>query len=161
MDTAVIDTACPAAAAAAADCAAGAATNRRRVGLQLGLLAANICAFDFPSSWPDVLQQLLAAAHWGSPYAPQFRLRALRSLKFIYRGLTNKRFVAEPIRGPEGEGVRVGWGGVGVGGRGPGEWRHVEVNTCCCMPCDVCPAAVCVEPSCTGQHLELTHVCPT
>ncbi|WIA23852.1 hypothetical protein OEZ85_013510 [Tetradesmus obliquus] len=68
-----------------------------RVALQLGLLASNICAFDFPSRWPDVLSHLLAAADWASPFAPQFKLRALRALKHIFKGLLTKRFVAEPL----------------------------------------------------------------
>eukprot|EP00879_Flechtneria_rotunda_P019231 GHRR01020193.1.p1 GENE.GHRR01020193.1~~GHRR01020193.1.p1 ORF type:complete len:258 (+),score=91.10 GHRR01020193.1:339-1112(+) len=69
-----------------------------RVALQLGLLASNICAFDFPARWPDILQNLLGAADWASPFAPQFKLRALRSLKHIFKGFTTKRFVAEPIQ---------------------------------------------------------------
>ncbi|KAF6256867.1 hypothetical protein COO60DRAFT_62529 [Scenedesmus sp. NREL 46B-D3] len=68
-----------------------------RVALQLGLLASNICAFDFPSRWPDVLSNLLAAADWGSAFGAPFKLRALRSLKHIFRGLLTKRFVAEPL----------------------------------------------------------------
>jgi len=44
-----------------------------------------------------VLQNLLQAADWSSPFAPQFKLRALRALKHIFRGLTTKRFVAEPM----------------------------------------------------------------
>jgi hypothetical protein len=55
--------------------------------------------------WPDVLQHLLSAADWGSPFAPQFKLRALRSLKHIFKGLTTKRFVAEPVNNSGGAGL--------------------------------------------------------
>lgn len=44
-----------------------------------------------------MLQHLLTAADWSSPFTPQFKLRALRSLKHIFRGLLTKRFVAEPL----------------------------------------------------------------
>jgi hypothetical protein len=44
-----------------------------------------------------VLVNLLQAADWGSPFAPHFKLRALRALKHIFRGLLTKRFVAEPL----------------------------------------------------------------
>jgi hypothetical protein len=44
-----------------------------------------------------VLSNLLAAAEWSSPFAPQVKLRALRSLKHIFKGLMTKRFVAEPL----------------------------------------------------------------
>jgi hypothetical protein len=60
-----------------------------------------------------VLQHLLSAADWGSSFAPQFKLRALRALKHIFRGLTTKRFVAEPVAvqggGVMGECAFAGW----------------------------------------------------
>lgn len=44
-----------------------------------------------------MLQNLLQAANWSSPFPPQAKLRALRSLKHIFKGLMTKRFVAEPV----------------------------------------------------------------
>jgi hypothetical protein len=58
--------------------------------------------------WPDVLSNLLAAADWGSPFAPQFKLRALRSLKHIFKGLMTKRFVAEPLPQQPGSSAALG-----------------------------------------------------
>lgn len=55
-----------------------------------------------------MLQHLLAAADWASPFPPQAKLRALRALKHVFRGLVNKRFVAEPVAGAAmGEGTRL------------------------------------------------------
>jgi hypothetical protein len=55
-----------------------------------------------------VLSNLLAAADWGSPFAPQFKLRALRSLKHIFKGLLTKRFVAEPLPQQPGAAAALG-----------------------------------------------------
>lgn len=55
-----------------------------------------------------MLQHLLSAADWGSSFAPQFKLRALRALKHIFRGLTTKRFVAEPVP-VQGSSVMGAW----------------------------------------------------
>lgn len=63
-----------------------------------------------------MLQHLLSAADWGSSFAPQFKLRALRALKHIFRGLTTKRFVAEPVP-VQGSSVMGAW----VLGGGAGE----------------------------------------
>lgn len=62
-----------------------------------------------------MLQNLLAAADWNSSFVPQFKLRALRALKHIFRGLTTKRFVAEP----------VAMQGGGVMGKLGFFWQHV------------------------------------
>jgi hypothetical protein len=81
--------------------------------LQLGLwLIAHIqlpvgCVAAF-RRWPDVLSNLLAAADWGSPFAPHFKLRALRSLKHIFKGLMTKRFVAEPLPQQPGGSAALG-----------------------------------------------------
>jgi hypothetical protein len=56
--------------------------------------------FDFPGRWPDLLQNLLAAADWSSELNPKAKLRALKALKQIFTALVNKRFVVEqPARG--------------------------------------------------------------
>lgn len=56
-----------------------------------------------------MLQNLLSAADWGSPFAPRFKLRALQALKHIFRGLSMKRFVAEPVA-LQGGGMMGAWG---------------------------------------------------
>ncbi len=61
--------------------------------MQLSLLIANVCRFDFPGTWEGVLQQLLAGADWASPLPPERKLRALRALKPIFAALATKRFV--------------------------------------------------------------------
>jgi hypothetical protein len=68
-------------------------------------LSCGVCCI---CRWPDVLSNLLAAADWGSPFAPQFKLRALRSLKHIFKGLMTKRFVAEPLIQPAGSSAALG-----------------------------------------------------
>ena len=71
-----------------------------RVGVQLALLLRNICQFDFPGSWQNPIDALLAAANLQDPtsggqLAPDRGLRALKALKQVLRGLQTKRFVAE------------------------------------------------------------------
>ncbi|GAX82609.1 hypothetical protein CEUSTIGMA_g10035.t1 [Chlamydomonas eustigma] len=79
-----------------------------RLATQLALLLTNIARFDFPGRAPNMLNQLLNVA--GSQDAPPTqRLRAMKALYNVLRGLSTKRFVIEtpqqPVNGSAGPGL--------------------------------------------------------
>lgn len=81
-----------------------------RVSVQLALLITNIARFDFPTQWENMFSQFLAAISWESPAPIPSKLRALRALKHIFKGLTNKRFIIEP---PRPQALRLSGPGMG------------------------------------------------
>jgi hypothetical protein len=70
-----------------------------RVAIQSGLLIANICRFDFPDAWKDVLEVLYYKGSGQNHLIPLERqYRPLKAIKYIIQALQTKRFVINESR---------------------------------------------------------------
>eukprot|EP00798_Chlamydomonas_sp_ICE-L_P011430 gene11430-17116_t len=74
-----------------------------RVAVQLGVLITNIARFDFPGRSENILNQLLEASKPESQLHVTSRMRALKTLRTVLKGLKTKKFVIESGK----EGVQV------------------------------------------------------